>query len=81
VKRMIRNCLVAAGNSGDPKLADSVRAHLDDADPMIAEAAEWALAQLATASAEMQADWSVSAPDGSRVSTWVTRSCAPVCDA
>ncbi|HEX6740965.1 MAG TPA: tRNA epoxyqueuosine(34) reductase QueG [Sphingomicrobium sp.] len=55
VKRMIRNCLVAAGNSGDPKLAPSIRAHLDDSDPVIAEAAEWALAQLGFSSAEIQA--------------------------
>jgi epoxyqueuosine reductase len=55
VKRMIRNCLIAAGNSGDPALAASVRPHLDDADPVIAEAAEWALAQLGFSSAETQA--------------------------
>jgi epoxyqueuosine reductase len=46
VKRMIRNCLVAAGNSGDPGLADAVRPHVGDADPVIAEAAEWAMAEL-----------------------------------
>jgi epoxyqueuosine reductase len=55
VKRMIRNCLIAAGNSGDPKLAAAVHAHLDDPEPVIAEAAEWALAQLGFSSAEMQA--------------------------
>ncbi|MGN6058333.1 MAG: tRNA epoxyqueuosine(34) reductase QueG [Sphingomicrobium sp.] len=55
VKRMIRNCLIAAGNSGDASLAASVRKHLDDADPVITEAAEWALAQLGFSSAEMQA--------------------------
>ncbi len=55
VKRMIRNCLVAAGNSGDQELAASVRPHLDDPDPVIREAAEWALAQLGFSSAEMQA--------------------------
>jgi epoxyqueuosine reductase len=81
VKRMIRNCLIAAGNSGDPALVAAIRPHLDDPDPVIAEAADWALGQLGTASAEMQADWSVSAPEGSRVSTWVTRSGAPACDA
>jgi epoxyqueuosine reductase len=54
-RRMIRNCLVAAGNSGDASLVPSVRRHLDDADPVIAEAAEWALAQLGFSSAEMQA--------------------------
>ena len=55
VTRMIRNCLIAAGNSGDPALVPSVRAHLDDADPVIAESAEWALAQLGFSSAKMQA--------------------------
>ena len=52
VKRMIRNCLIAAGNSRDPKLIGSVRPHLDDADPVIAEAARWALAELQGASSE-----------------------------
>ena len=46
VKRMIRNCLIAAGNSGDPALVGSVRPHLDDPDPVISEAAAWALAEL-----------------------------------
>jgi epoxyqueuosine reductase len=55
VKRMIRNCLIAAGNSGDDALEPSVRRHLGDADPVIAEAAEWALAQLGFSSAEIQA--------------------------
>jgi epoxyqueuosine reductase len=55
VKRMIRNCLIAAGNSGDPALADAVRRHADDADAVIAETAQWALAQLGFSSAEMQA--------------------------
>jgi len=55
VKRMIRNCLIAAGNSGDVKLEPSVRAHLDNRDPVIAEAAGWALAQLGFSSAEIQA--------------------------
>jgi epoxyqueuosine reductase len=55
VKRMIRNCLIAAGNSGDRALIASVERHLDDPDPVIAEAARWALDQLARPSAEMQA--------------------------
>jgi epoxyqueuosine reductase len=55
VKRMIRNCLIAAGNSGDLALVASIRTHLGDPDPVVAEAARWALAQLESSSAEMQA--------------------------
>ena len=44
--RMIRNCLIAAGNSGDAALMKDVRPHLDDRDPVVAEAAGWAMAQL-----------------------------------
>ena len=49
VARMIRNCLIAAGNSGDAALEPSVRSRLDDPDPTIAETAEWALAQISRA--------------------------------
>jgi epoxyqueuosine reductase len=44
--RFIRNCLMAAGNSNDPALAAFARPHLDDPDPVVSEAAAWALAQL-----------------------------------
>jgi epoxyqueuosine reductase len=47
--RMIRNCLIAAGNSADPALTPAIRPHLGDPDPVIAEAARWALDQLAAA--------------------------------
>jgi epoxyqueuosine reductase len=54
--RMIRNCLIAAGNSGDRSLIAAVRAHLDDSDPVIADVARWALDQLAAScSAVVQA--------------------------
>jgi len=45
--RFLRNCLYAAGNSGDPTLAEPVRALLNDPDPVVAEAASWALSELA----------------------------------
>jgi epoxyqueuosine reductase len=44
--RMVRNCLIAAGNSGNSALMEDVRPHLADPDPVLAEAAEWAMARL-----------------------------------
>ena len=44
--RFIRNCLIAAGNSGDSRLSAPVAALLSDPDPVVAEAARWALARL-----------------------------------
>ncbi|HET9459383.1 MAG TPA: tRNA epoxyqueuosine(34) reductase QueG [Sphingomicrobium sp.] len=52
VRRMIRNCLIAAGNSGDPALAEAVEPHLSNPDPVIAEAARWALSELQGASSD-----------------------------
>jgi epoxyqueuosine reductase len=43
VNRMIRNCLIAAGNSGDPSLRSSIMCHIDSEDPVVADAAKWAL--------------------------------------
>ena len=45
--RFVRNCLYAAGNSSDPRLTGPVEALLGDPDPVVAEAAGWALGQLA----------------------------------
>ena len=47
VNRMIRICLIAAGNSGDSTLLASIERHRDSADPVIAEAAAWAHDRLA----------------------------------
>ena len=46
VARLIRNCLIAAGNSGDSALRASVERHAASDDPVVAEAAAWALARL-----------------------------------
>jgi epoxyqueuosine reductase len=46
VNRMTRNCLIAAGNSGDSALRPSVERHLASEDPVVADAAKWALARL-----------------------------------
>ncbi len=43
--RLVRNCLIAAGNSGNAALEAPVRALLTDPDPVVAEAAGWALAR------------------------------------
>ena len=44
--RFVRNCLYAAGNSGNRALAGQVEALTADPDPVVAEAAEWALQRL-----------------------------------
>lgn len=44
--RLVRNCLIAAGNSGDETLAGLVAGLRDDQDPGVAEAAGWALGRL-----------------------------------
>ena len=44
--RFVRNCLYAAGNSGDAGLIPRVEGLAQDPDPVVAEAAEWALAKL-----------------------------------
>ncbi|MDE2384136.1 MAG: tRNA epoxyqueuosine(34) reductase QueG [Alphaproteobacteria bacterium] len=43
----IRNCLIAAGNSGDISLRPAVESHLSEASPVLREAAAWALQELA----------------------------------
>ena len=44
--RMVRNALIAAGNSGDPALVEPVARLLDDPAPVVRGAAVWALAAL-----------------------------------
>ena len=44
--RFLRNVLYAIGNSQDCRLAEAARPHLSDPDPVVAEAARWALAWL-----------------------------------
>jgi epoxyqueuosine reductase len=44
--RFVRNVLYAIGNSGEPALADAARRRLDDEDPVVRDAAAWALERL-----------------------------------
>jgi epoxyqueuosine reductase len=46
--RFVRNVLYAIGNSGEAALAPAARRRLDDSCPVVREAAQWALRQLAT---------------------------------
>ncbi len=45
--RFVRNVLIAIGNSGDPDLRHAAAALLVDANPVVAEAAAWAMGRLA----------------------------------
>ncbi|MFY0733774.1 MULTISPECIES: tRNA epoxyqueuosine(34) reductase QueG [Aurantimonas] len=44
--KFVSNCLIAAGNSGDPALLGAVRNRLADAAPLVRAMAIWALARL-----------------------------------
>jgi epoxyqueuosine reductase len=44
--RFVRNVLIAMGNANDPALIGPAASLLDDPDPVVAEAAAWAVAQL-----------------------------------
>jgi epoxyqueuosine reductase len=44
--RLVRNCLIAAGNSGERGLAGQIGNLTGDPDPMVAEAATWALGKI-----------------------------------
>ncbi|MGV3554685.1 MAG: tRNA epoxyqueuosine(34) reductase QueG [Croceibacterium sp.] len=44
--RFVRNCLIAAGNSGNQALHSQVIALISDLDPVVSEAARWAQARL-----------------------------------
>jgi epoxyqueuosine reductase len=69
--RFMRNCLIAAGNSGDAALIERVEDHLEDEAPIVRGAAVWALAQLDVArfalrkvaavdnDASVQAEWNL----------------------
>lgn len=50
ITRFLRNCLIAAGNSGNPALLAQVTPLLHHPDPVVAEAAQWAQQQIAAGS-------------------------------
>jgi epoxyqueuosine reductase len=48
VNRFRRNVLYAIGNSGEPALREAARPHLRSSDPVVADAAGWAIERLST---------------------------------
>jgi epoxyqueuosine reductase len=60
--RFVRNCLYAAGNSGDPDLLPAVLALRDDPDPVVAEAAAWSAAALSRRASALPAGGRDTAP-------------------
>ena len=46
INRFLRNVLIAAGNSETPELLPHIKPHLTSDDPVVAEAAEWAVGEL-----------------------------------
>jgi epoxyqueuosine reductase len=67
--RLVRNALIAAGNSGDASLTAQVEALRGDADEVVREAADWAADQLLSAKRPTQAAVSAGWPALSRAST------------
>jgi epoxyqueuosine reductase len=70
--RVVRNALIAAGNSGDQGLIPLVEGLLDDGSPLVRAMAVWALQQLASTEAwsEARARLSVREPDSAVQLEW-----------
>ncbi len=71
-ERFLRNCLIAAGNSGDGSLVPAVSRLLDDPQPLIRSMAVWALRELATGSeyTEMLNRYCLSETDATTIAEW-----------
>jgi len=71
--RVVRNALIAAGNSGDRRLLPLVAGLLEDASPLVRAMAVWALAQLSSpeAWAEAKARHAGCEPDGAVRAEWM----------
>jgi len=54
--RFLRNVLYAIGNSARPDFLPAARAHLDDPDPTVADAARWSVARLEIAANRLDSD-------------------------
>ncbi len=70
--RVLRNALIAAGNSGDASLVPAVERLLGDASPLVRAMAVWALAQLADlgAFARARQQWAAREGDDAVQAEW-----------
>jgi epoxyqueuosine reductase len=70
--RMVRNCLIAAGNARDPSLLPHVTALLGDSSPLVRAMAVWAFRRLASpdAVATARAHHTASEPDADVLREW-----------
>ena len=71
-ERFLRNCLIAAGNSGDGSLLPAVSKLLDDPHPLLRSMAVWALGELATGFefTEMLKRYGPSETDATTIAEW-----------
>jgi epoxyqueuosine reductase len=72
--RIIRNTLIAAGNTGDRSLADEVTPLLDDPSPLVRAMAVWALARLIDVSEfnVLRERYQFGEPDEDVLEEWLT---------
>ena len=75
--RVMRNALIAAGNSGDAALVPAVERLLDDASPLVRAMAVWALQRLAEPEAwgEAKRRRAGREPDADVRAEWDARPC------
>ena len=60
---MVRNAAIAAGNSGNPAYRERLRELTADPNPVVAEAASWALHRIAERITEVTLPLDVNAPE------------------
>lgn len=70
--RFVRNVLVAIGNSGEPALAETARARLNDVSPLVRGMAVWACRQMldASAFAQLKSRHAVGETDAGVIAEW-----------
>ena len=62
-KRILRNVAIAMGNSGEPQFREQLQKWVEGADPVLAEAAQWALDRLAGSAERPRVGEAASSPE------------------